>query len=276
MYQCLGLATEAEGGCGEDWWHPECLLGLPHNWHTLTKHSSEEKRPASKLNGGPENQDEDDEEEEEHPVPPGFPTEKLIETLICYKCTSVHPWIKQYAGSKGFLPALYYKPDTQLKNETIFDENAKISAAVSESEQTLDTAAPSSKKRKLEEDKEEHIQPPSPKKTKVESTEIENIPETSNTCKKELLPLPPTGLISLIACDEDFRSDFCRCAECYLHLRKHPQLLEEEEIYEPPLSEDGDNAEGGASVGTGSLLDRGEAALSNVDRVRAIGIRSQT
>lgn len=40
--------------------------------------------------------------------------------------------------------------------------------------------------------------------------------------------------------------------------------------YEPPLSESGENG-GGDSVGTGSLLDRGEAALSNVDRVRAIG-----
>ncbi len=46
--------------------------------------------------------------------------------------------------------------------------------------------------------------------------------------------------------------------------------MEEEESYEPPISESGDEA-GGQSVGTGSLLDRGEAALSNVDRVRAIG-----
>jgi E3 ubiquitin-protein ligase UBR7 len=45
-------------------------------------------------------------------------------------------------------------------------------------------------------------------------------------------------------------------------------LLEEEELYEPPISESGD--EGGESAGSKSLLDRGEAALSNVDRVRAI------
>lgn len=35
------------------------------------------------------------------------------------------------------------------------------------------------------------------------------------------------------------------------------------------MSEDGGN-DGTASVGTGSLLDRGEAAFSNMDRVRAI------
>lgn len=69
---------------------------------------------------------------------------------------------------------------------------------------------------------------------------------------------------------EDFRSHFCRCPACYLVLRKYPQLLEEEVVYEPPVSEAGEEG-GGESVGTGSLLDRGEAALSNVDRVRAIG-----
>lgn len=84
---------------------------------------------------------------------------------------------------------------------------------------------------------------------------------------ESLLPAPsePFSLF----CKEDFRDHFCRCASCYLNLRKQPQLLEEEESYEPPLSESGEEA--GQSVGTGSLLDRGEAALSNVDRVRAIG-----
>jgi E3 ubiquitin-protein ligase UBR7 len=52
-------------------------------------------------------------------------------------------------------------------------------------------------------------------------------------------------------------------------LAKHPQLLEEEEAYEPPVSEDGENADG-STVGSGSLLDRGERALTNMDRVRAI------
>ena len=69
---------------------------------------------------------------------------------------------------------------------------------------------------------------------------------------------------------EDFRERFCRCPSCYPTLSKYPQLIEEEESYEPPISESGEGA--GQSVGTGSLLDRGEAALSNVDRVRAIGM----
>lgn len=82
------------------------------------------------------------------------------------------------------------------------------------------------------------------------------------------LSTPPTAPFSLF-CTSDFRDRFCRCPQCYPLLKLHPQLLEEEESYEPPISESGDD-NGANSVGTGSLLDRGEAALSNVDRVRAI------
>lgn len=82
------------------------------------------------------------------------------------------------------------------------------------------------------------------------------------------LPSAPKEAFSLFL-REDFRDHLCRCAECYPILRAHPQLLEEEVLYEPPLSQDGEGD--GESMGTGSLLDRGEAALSNVDRVRAIG-----
>ena len=81
----------------------------------------------------------------------------------------------------------------------------------------------------------------------------------------------PTGSFSMFL-KEGFRERFCRCPSCYPTLSKYPQLLEEEESYEPPISESGEG--GGQSVGTGSLLDRGEAALSNVDRVRAIGMCS--
>ena len=75
---------------------------------------------------------------------------------------------------------------------------------------------------------------------------------------------------------DDFRDHFCRCAACFPRLAKHPQLLEEEDAYEPPMSEsDGERQDdarsaAGRSVHSGSLLERGEAALSSMDRVRAI------
>src|SRR3954465_9416413 len=86
-------------------------------------------------------------------------------------------------------------------------------------------------------------------------------------------PPPPTGPIPPFL-KEDFRTHLCRCPACFPHLKPHPYLLEEEETYEPPLSSSsaaGDGAPGTThSAGSRSLLDRGEAALSNVDRVRAI------
>ncbi|KAL9098987.1 MAG: hypothetical protein Q9187_009564 [Circinaria calcarea] len=127
-----------------------------------------------------------------------------------------------------------------------------------------------SKKRKAEED---YSDPESTlsKKLKVEAGDLdEQKLSKSIKCRTATLPEPPSGPVSLIASDVDFRTQFCRCPDCYPSLSKYPQLLEEEEDYEPPLSEDEDDAEGGGSVGTGSLLERGEAALSNIDRVRAI------
>ena len=121
---------------------------------------------------------------------------------------------------------------------------------------STESASNNSTKRTADEAELDDSDNPGLKKTKSDSPYHNYLPEA------------PTGTVSLF-CKEDFRERFCRCAECYPHLKAHPQLLEEEESYEPPVSESGE--EGGQSAGTGSLLDRGEAALSNVDRVRAIG-----
>ena len=33
MYQCLGLGAAKDGGCGEDWYHTTCVVGLDPSWH---------------------------------------------------------------------------------------------------------------------------------------------------------------------------------------------------------------------------------------------------
>ena len=116
-----------------------------------------------------------------------------------------------------------------------------------------------SRKRKAEPETPEIVDASDPKKRKVDE---------GLRAHHLSLPPAPTEAFSLFL-HEDFRDHLCRCAECYPSLRAHPQLLEEEVSYEPPLSQEGDGD--GESMGTRSLLDRGEAALSNVDRVRAIG-----
>ena len=102
MFQCLGLAGESEGGCGEDWWHPECVLGLGRGWNQRRKAATETRRNPSDSAAG--EADEDHEEDQAHEEsPPGFPLEDDFETFICYKCVDTEPWIKRYAGSTGFL-----------------------------------------------------------------------------------------------------------------------------------------------------------------------------
>lgn len=243
-----------------------------------------ESKPKTETNGSLESVKEETEEGtepqesgsgeadnqfEETPLPPGFPAEDDFDHLICYKCVDAFPWIKQYAGTPGFLPAIPSKP------------SSSEDATKAESTAEPPVPAPQSNKRKAEEDIEA---PQDLKKVKSDpeandTTNPTSPPNDQNDPSKPKhasLPTPPTTSINLFL-HQDFRDHLCRCAACFPHLAKHPQLLEEEESYEPPMSEADDEQQqddarsaAGRSVHSGSLLERGEAALSSMDRVRAI------
>lgn len=303
MFQCLGLGFAEDGGCGEDWWHPECILGVDREDYKksteqrkveetksangmgngIVKHVSvtsadepangleDSRRPSvvTAITGGADGNDvaaneEAVEDDDDTPLPPGFPQEDDFEYMLCYKCVAAFPWIKRYAGTPGFLPAVYYKPASNEAEQAITEQ-----AAVSES-----------KKRKASDDQiaGDMLAPivvPKRQKSEEPTSALSAIPEDSTpkkpvalTCKLDTLPpAPPSSTPFTLFMKPDFRDHLCRCPNCFPFLKPHPQLREEEDTYEPPVSEDGD---GGPSVGTGSLLDRGEAAFSNIDRVRAI------
>lgn len=305
MFQCLGLGTVENGGCGEDWWHPECLIGLPRQQHGVklkvepkleqngsleaVKEETEEGNNAAAAATNGTDGHEHEHTDEEPPLPAGFPGEDDFDHFICYKCVNVCPWIKQYAGTPGFLPALPATPSAPAINGHVTIETEDASS----------TTAAESKKRKAEDDGEEaqdvkkaraspaeesttngHVNTglqsngtttpaPNGQSAPAGNADVDNAPAMP---KHSTLPPAPSGNISLFL-TEDFRDHFCRCAECFPRLAKHPQLLEEEDAYEPPVSESdaGDNASAaGRSVNSGSILERGEAALSSMDRVRAI------
>ncbi|KAI9755028.1 MAG: hypothetical protein M1835_000857, partial [Candelina submexicana] len=278
MYQCLGLGTAEKGCCGEDWWHPSCVVGLNPDWYDSHKKISENAAeiPEVVTSGGAsvaehlstaENEDGDG---DDLPPPPGFPHEDDFDQFICWKCVDANPWIKRYAGTAGFLPPVF-KCDKPVLIYVKESESTPNTTTAGPSAPSLSLEIKPSAKRKASDDEAEGDQPPSPKRTKSTTplpTATSPISSSPNTPHYESLPTAPTGTLSLFL-KEDFRQNFCRCSECFPNLAPHPQLLEEEESYEPPLSESGDDA-GTRSAGTGSLLERGEAALSNVDRVRAI------
>ncbi|KAI8938803.1 hypothetical protein NX059_004666 [Plenodomus lindquistii] len=322
MFQCLGLGTCEDGGCGEDWWHPECLVGLSREQYskmiekpktgnadattetadatlsteqapigsssTSTEHPTTAAVASAVTNGdGVDGNDvvagaEEQEGDDDPPLPPGFPEEDDFDHFLCYKCVAANPWIKQYAGSTGFLPPVYF-------DATIATSNVEKAAPATSNSPTME-----SKKRKADDEHEDEestststLQTPiSAKRQKSEdpSNALASIAEDTVTLpitpKKQdepsapkhslLPPLPETALTTPFSLflKPDFRDHLCRCATCFPLLKPHPQLLEEEDTYEPPVSESGD--ENPQSVGTGSLLDRGEAAFNNMDRVRAI------
>jgi E3 ubiquitin-protein ligase UBR7 len=251
MFQCLGLGSIRTGGCGEDWWHPECLVGLPRGLAKAKKEAVEGNNDMAPKEDG----------EDEIPLPPGFPAEDDFDTFICYKCLDSNPWLKRYASTSGFLPPVY-------KNGGL---NGLVVPDVADS---IDKEqADDSKKRMLDDNIEGERESKRLKEDDASTSVGVNATDTtSTTCKPKHTSIPsegPRGSFSLFL-KEDFREYLCHCPDCYPNLAPYPQLREEEEAYEPPLSESGDGANAGGSQGTGSLLERGEAALSNVDRVRAI------
>jgi E3 ubiquitin-protein ligase UBR7 len=319
MFQCLGLGSCEDGGCGEDWWHPECLIGFTREEYskmtekpevketngtidametdkasteeTNTIGHTEEAAPpdpatiaAAVTNGnGVDGNDTaagagEEEEDDDLPLPPGFPNEDDFDHFLCYKCVAANPWIKQYASSTGFLPPVYH-------DKAIATAQAETAALTASEHMNGD-----SRKRKASDEGEgelsaSNLAAPAPaKRQKSEDPNgtLSSIPEDTITLpitpKKpetpkhtSLSPLPTTALTKLFSLflKPDFRDHLCHCDACYPNLKSHPQLLEEEDTYEPPVSDDGNN-EGAQSVGTGSILDRGEAAFNNMDRVRAI------
>ena len=286
MFQCLGLGTHETGGCGEDWYHPGCLVGLGPRWFEKMS----KKKPSTAPNNGalpsiaedaPQEENVVEDGDEDPPLPDGFPEEEEFDHLICYKCVEAHPWIKRYAGTTGFLPPVHFQGEEgPSKKRKLDDEDDGAEGG-------------SSKRIKSEEpgeigSKVDGSSAPSrlavgltsdvPDETKQEDNNKTETPSTENACKLSSLPPTPTGQFSLFVAS-DFRDRLCRCPSCFPLLKPHPQLLEEEEAYEPPFS-DGAGSENGGNGNNdaasshggsgGSLLERGESALKNVDRVRAI------
>lgn len=291
MFQCLGLGSVVDGGCGEDWWHPECLIGLKRDWYqktparaiveetqeqeqdhlTTIKAENTVHQPTISEDATQEHHEEIP-LEDEHPLPPGFPAEDDFEHLICYKCTAAYPWIKRYAGASGFLSALVHKPV-----ETVMPELGSSSVEMEPTATVEESPASPSKKRRASDHDRNNLAADPPKRLRQDSdtnTLILSIDASAGSCTWSFLPQPPSSPITLFL-KADFRDHFCRqCLTCFPRLAPHAQLLEEEEVYEPPQSEDGSEVNdipGSVhSAGSRSLLGRGEAALNNVDRVRAI------
>lgn len=220
MFQCLGLGSVKEGGCGEDWWHPECLVGLPRGWHTKEQERKDKEPKAEPKEGLKEENghtgtaaaigaEEEAEIIEEPPLPPGFPTEDDFDGLVCYKCVEANPWFKRYAGTEGFLPPVFCNPPTGEQPSPI----------------TPNTAAGSeSRKRKSSPDEAE--EDTTTKRVKSSSQSPERIPSDLTTihaahaeietfanatrCRYNALSVAATGTFS-ICLAPNFRDYLCRC-----------------------------------------------------------------
>lgn len=270
MYQCL-----LGDACGEDWFHDGCIVGEKRD---------ESKRPAVEggVVAGPEitaqcdrGEDGPEEEDEDEERPDGFPEEDSFDAFICWLCVEKNPWLKRYAGTPGFLDAVYKKDSPPSEATTNKKSNVEEASSVSNEA----AEAESSKKRKAD-DVESDPEPKTPRSKRAKTPDPAAALSSSNdtltdltpqVCTHEFLspPMQTTKPFSLFLAPT-FRAQLCHCPIHLPFLYPHPVLLEEEDTYEPPLdtSSTGDDA---ASAHSGnSLLDRGERALGMVDRVKAI------
>lgn len=168
-----------------------------------------------------------------------------LRSILCTRTTA--DCLSQ--GAPGFLPPVFKRSGAPSPEVAI--------ASIPHKRKAEDEIEGTSKR--MKEDNETPI-------TSAESLSSEAA--TKAVCTISSLPPAPTGALSLFF-KADFRDNFCRCSGCFPNLAKHPQLLEEEETYEPPVSESGDEG-GNSTVGSGSVYERGESALKNVDRVKAL------
>ncbi|KAJ3554879.1 hypothetical protein NPX13_g10490 [Xylaria arbuscula] len=276
MFQCLGLGTHETGGCGEDWYHPGCLVGQGPKWYEkLSKQNLPRRDGNTTLTPIYEDQTQENgngqqtaeietaqaDEDEDVPLPEGFPHEHEFSLLLCYKCVEAYPWIKRYAGTKGFLsPVFLQKSD--------IDVGAPSAITKRKLEDSDSNTDESNKRLKSDSDIEDGgtLSPPTTSDQMKQENTGDAVTASVPGCKLTSLPPAPNGVFSIFA-GADFRDYFCHCPDCFPKLKPHPQLLEPEEEYEPSLSEGSDN---GSTHGSGSLYERGESALKNVDRVRAI------
>lgn len=284
MFQCLGLGTHEDGGCGEDWYHPGCLMGLGPKWYESAKTNSKSKENSNIplptiLEHAPPQEDIDQsdrvpvvnhEDEEDAPLPEGFPGEDDFEHFICYKCVDANPWIKNYAATLGFLPPVYLvnreegnAASSPNKRQRETDDDEAVEDASNQTKRIKSDEPPAEASEGTPAAVDTRFVQPSSKVVH----KAEDVLNATSACKLDNLPPTEPRQFSLFVKD-GFRDQFCRCSRCFPHLQAHPQLLEEEEVYEPPLTDDA--SEHGSTQGSGSVYERGESALRNVDRVRAI------
>ncbi|RKF58645.1 metaphase-anaphase transition protein Mlo2 [Golovinomyces cichoracearum] len=294
MFQCLGLGSVETGGCGEDWWHASCIVGLEPDWYEKQNYNSaspdsknlKKRATASniskEIDAGKNSADSATTQVEsggiqyddmDFPYPPGFPAENEFEGFICYKCVDSYPWIKRYAGSPGFLQAVFLRDkshnsetyETHVINNQKSDlHSSKKRRASGVDDLELDSRTVSRLMKKGTNDNQSYT------KTAEFSDAIPSPTsmESQNECKFKYLPPVQTGKFSIFF-KEDFRSHLCHCDDCFPKLQIHPHLLEPEETYEPSVSTD-PREELNSTAGSGSLYERGESMLKNIDRVKAI------
>jgi len=281
--------------CQEDWFHDTCLVGRePPEYVKEQKRKEAEARGereetkgvngklptatdgeaattsvaekgkgiattdglAAVMSDHGEGEEEEEDVDNKRAKDLGFPED--FGNMICWKCLDANPWLKQLASYPEFF-ALGRKGAGSQKEETT---TVAIGVSPPKPEAESNPESQHGQKRKASDDqKKESDDGTSTKRVRAEDAKAETTAPTPTIACTLPGPAPLPSRFSLLL-PTSFRATLCHCPSCFQNLRTFPILLEEEESHQPEVSR--------SASPTGSILEEGERALNNMDRVRAI------
>lgn len=265
MFQCL-----VGDACGEDWFHEECILGIPYGSVDRSKakeetravtapthpegvnvfdqlesaHSEDVKAPdvvKEESEQARTEGDEDGEPLDEDATLDGLPNEDEFVAFVCWRCVDKH---RQEFGALRRLPGTVVASVVRGDFSSIEDRKARLQTQESSTKRQLDETEADS----------------TTKKIKSEDGTAASASITTATTTANIEPNAESSYSLFLA--DGFQDIVKQCDQPDVKrlAAEFRCLAEEEEVYEPPDDNDANS----------SLMDGGARALNQLPREQAI------
>ncbi|CAE6416355.1 unnamed protein product [Rhizoctonia solani] len=190
-------------------------------------------------------------------LPPALLPGDTYETLVCGTCVRKIPTLKRYAGTKGVRMVVPSQDGFKIIGED-WEEQVNV-----DGEEEEGKGAGTKRRASGTGEDEQASKRPRADESIPASTSSTTIPNRCTAppinAQAQTILADPTAYGDVFL-SEGWRERWCRCETCYPSILKHPFLLEEEEIYEPPQDPD-------AGL---SLEELGMRALATLPHERAL------
>ncbi|EUC58458.1 metaphase-anaphase transition protein (Mlo2), putative [Rhizoctonia solani AG-3 Rhs1AP] len=246
MVQCVSC---------EDWFHESCL----NLRERVPPRDPDAPPPTTESDPAADSVEADDASSvsSSTSLPPALLPGDTYETLVCGTCVRKIPTLKRYAGTKGVRMVVPSQDGFKIIGED-WEEQVNV-----DGEEEEGKGAGTKRRASGTGEDEQASKRPRADESIPASTSSTTIPNRCTAppinAQAQTILADPTAYGDVFL-SEGWRERWCRCETCYPSILKHPFLLEEEEIYEPPQDPD-------AGL---SLEELGMRALATLPHERAL------